>query len=57
MKISYFFNLITFIMNKYVITILYDDYNKCLFLIEDKDVKTTNMKIRAHNLLENETIQ
>ena len=44
-------------MNKCVIIILYNDYDKCLFLIEDKDIKITNVKIRAHNLLENEAIQ
>ena len=43
-------------INEYVITILYGDYDKCLFLIEDKDVEITDMKIRAHNLLENEVI-
>ena len=44
-------------INKYVIIILYSDYNKCLFLIEDKDMKITDVKIRAHNLLKNEVIQ
>ena len=43
-------------MNKYIIIILYDDYDKCLFLIENKDVKITNMKIRAYNLLKNKII-
>ena len=43
-------------MNECVMVILYDDYGKCLFLIEDKDVKTTDTEIRAHNLLENEAI-
>ena len=41
-------------MNKYIIIILYNDYNKCLFLIKDKDVKITDVKIRVHNLLKNE---
>ena len=44
-------------MNECVIIILYNDYNKCLFLIEDKNVKITNVEIRAHNLLKNEVIQ
>ena len=38
-------------INEYVMIILYSDYDKCLFLIEDKDIKITNVKIRAHNLL------
>ena len=44
-------------INECVITILYGDYDKCLFLIEDKDVKITNVEIRAYNLLKNEIIQ
>ena len=44
-------------MNECVMIILYGDYDKCLFLIEDKDIKITDVEIRAHNLLENETIQ
>ena len=44
-------------MNKCVMIILYNDYNKCLFLIKDKNVKITNTKIRAHNLLKNKIIQ
>ena len=43
-------------MNEYIIIILYNDYNKCLFLIEDKDIKIINVKIRAYNLLKNKTI-
>ena len=44
-------------INECVIIILYGDYDKCLFLIENKDVKITNTEIRAHNLLENKVIQ
>ena len=43
-------------MNKCVIIILYGDYDKCLFLIKDKNIKITNMKIRVYNLLKNEII-
>ena len=44
-------------INECVMTILYGDYDRYLFLIEDKDVKITNTKIRVHNLMENEAIQ
>ena len=43
-------------INEYIIIILYNDYDKCLFLIKDKNVKITNVKIRAHNLLKNKVI-
>ena len=44
-------------MNECVVIILYNDCDRCLFLVEDIDVEITDTKIRAHNLLENEAIQ